>query len=187
MFDPTRESLNGHTVIVNSLSVIFTGVPVVPLPSNVATYPIALMTWHEKLAYQRKKMGMSQQDVADKLGMAQASYSAYERGVSYPSLKTAWDLSRLLELSLDWLGDPDPTLTLERHRQIQEAIRRLGPETAYARLAKFPEPVAAPEPTPPSQEVLQSAGHTDRKPPSAQDTQGQDQRADAPRVPRRTR
>ena len=46
---------------------------------------------------------LTQQDIANMLGIRYQSYQAYERGVSCPSLKNFLKLAEIFEVSLDYL------------------------------------------------------------------------------------
>ena len=46
---------------------------------------------------------LTQQDVANMLGVRYQSYQAYERGVSYPTLQNFLKLAEIYEVSLDYL------------------------------------------------------------------------------------
>lgn len=58
----------------------------------------------------RAGAGLGQQEVAEALGLSQASISDYERGRRRPNLATLLALARLLEVSADWLltGESPP-------------------------------------------------------------------------------
>lgn len=45
----------------------------------------------------------TQQEIADKIGVRYQSYQAYERGVSFPTLKNFLKLAEIYEVSLDYL------------------------------------------------------------------------------------
>ena len=51
----------------------------------------------------RKARGLSQRDVADKLGCSPNVYSRYERGERQPSIDILIDLSRIFEVTVDYL------------------------------------------------------------------------------------
>ena len=54
----------------------------------------------EQLIYARKKAKLTQQDVASKLEVTRQTYSAYERGITIPSLETIEKISNLLNCSV---------------------------------------------------------------------------------------
>lgn len=59
----------------------------------------------------RVNSGMSQQDLADKLGITKQSISQYERGVRTPDVETLVALGDVLNLSTDYLtGRSDVTV-----------------------------------------------------------------------------
>lgn len=51
----------------------------------------------------RKKYHLTQQNVADEIGISCQSYQAYEWGVNVPSLKHFIQLAKFFEVSLDEL------------------------------------------------------------------------------------
>ena len=51
----------------------------------------------------RKARGLSQRDVADKLGCSPNVYSRYERGERQPSIDILIDLSHIFEVTVDYL------------------------------------------------------------------------------------
>ena len=59
--------------------------------------------FHETLKMLRKKKGLTQQKLAEILGIKQNSYSDWETGNNEPSLENLIKLADLLEVSLDWL------------------------------------------------------------------------------------
>lgn len=49
----------------------------------------------------RKEKGLSQTELADKVGLKQTTISQYERGTRHPNLAMAKRLANALEISLD--------------------------------------------------------------------------------------
>lgn len=62
-----------------------------------------------KLQQARKQKRMTQQQVANQLGINRSTYTYYELGKSNPDLERLYRLSRLLEVSADWLLSPEDT------------------------------------------------------------------------------
>ena len=56
-----------------------------------------------RLREARKKAGLTQKQVADKLGMTQGAYTQYENQRREPSITTLCRLSRILKQPTDWL------------------------------------------------------------------------------------
>ncbi len=56
-----------------------------------------------KLKEAREKAGMSQADVASKIGVSQPAYCYIENGDKIPSLPVAKQIAILLNISLDYL------------------------------------------------------------------------------------
>ena len=57
----------------------------------------------KNLAEIRKIYGLTQTQVAEKLGITYQSYQAYERGVALPTLQNFVKLADLFDVSLDFL------------------------------------------------------------------------------------
>lgn len=58
-------------------------------------------TLAEYLKYLRIKKNMTQQEVADKIGVCRSAYTYYETGKTEPNLKILSELADLFEVSLD--------------------------------------------------------------------------------------
>lgn len=61
----------------------------------------------KKIMELRKKNGFSQEELADKVGVARQTISKWELGETSPDLKQAKELSNILKVSLDELTDND--------------------------------------------------------------------------------
>ena len=59
----------------------------------------------KKIMDLRKKSGLSQEDLADKVGVARQTISKWELGETSPDLKQAKELSKIFKISLDELTD----------------------------------------------------------------------------------
>ena len=58
---------------------------------------------NERLKQAREEKGISQVEAARAIGVSQAAYCYYEQGLRDPSLENIKRLSRLYNVSLDWL------------------------------------------------------------------------------------
>ena len=56
-----------------------------------------------KFKFLREKMGLSQMDLGEKLGVTQQSVYAWERGDALPRLQTAIALAELYNVSIDYI------------------------------------------------------------------------------------
>lgn len=65
------------------------------------------MELHEKLKYLRKELNLTQQQVADGLGIERSAYTYYEKGTTNPKIKTLCLLARMYNISVDELLDLD--------------------------------------------------------------------------------
>lgn len=67
------------------------------------------MTLSEKILMLRKQRGWSQEELAERLGVSRQSVSKWESGNSLPDLNRILDLSRLFEVTTDFLlKDEEP-------------------------------------------------------------------------------
>ncbi|MCL1806812.1 MAG: helix-turn-helix domain-containing protein [Oscillospiraceae bacterium] len=69
------------------------------------------MNFHDKLQKLRKEKGLSQEMLAEMLGVSRQAVSKWESGQSYPETETLIELSGILEVTLDSLlkdGEPQP-------------------------------------------------------------------------------
>ena len=61
----------------------------------------------KKIMELRKKNGLSQEELAEKIGVARQTISKWELGETSPDLKQAKELSKIFNVSLDELADND--------------------------------------------------------------------------------
>lgn len=57
----------------------------------------------ERIKAERKKAGLTQREIAEKLGITASAYTQYETDKTQPSLETASKLADILKVSLDYL------------------------------------------------------------------------------------
>ena len=81
------------------------------------------MSLGNRLFHARKKQGLSQEDVAGKLGVSRQTVSKWETDETLPDIRQAKQMARLYNLSLDELIEFDVDL-----QEIQEAIERTSAE-----------------------------------------------------------
>ena len=63
----------------------------------------------EKIAFCRKKAGLSQEALADRLGLSRQAVSRWETGAAVPDLSKIVELSKLFQVSTDFLLLPEQT------------------------------------------------------------------------------
>lgn len=107
------------------------------------------MDFHEKLDLAAAALRLSKKDVALRSGLPQSSVYDWFAARSEPGVGAAFRLARTLNVSLDYLADPDavgppheplvPPLTAAEAHMVEE-IRRMGHDTAWRRLHKLPDP-----------------------------------------------
>ena len=63
--------------------------------------------FHEKLKVLRKKQGLTQTELGEKVGVKQSAYGKWENEKTEPSLEKLIVLADFFEVSLDWLVGRD--------------------------------------------------------------------------------
>jgi len=86
------------------------------------------MTFSEKLALLRKKQGLSQEQLADRLGVTRQSVSKWESGLSLPEISKLVALSELFDVSVDYLVK-DAMTEPDRPPQFAEKLEELERRT----------------------------------------------------------
>ena len=61
------------------------------------------MEFSERLKDLRKQAGLTQVDVAEKLGISQPAYASWERGVKKPTQENLVKIAQVLNVSVDYL------------------------------------------------------------------------------------
>lgn len=61
------------------------------------------MEFSERLKNLRKKVGLTQVDIAGKLGISQQAYASWERGVKKPTQDNLVKIAQTLNVSVDYL------------------------------------------------------------------------------------
>ena len=77
----------------------------------------------KKIMELRKKKGLSQEELADKVGVARQTISKWELGETSPDIKQAKELSKIFNVSLDELVDNDTSNTEKLAGLILKLIR----------------------------------------------------------------
>lgn len=107
-----------------------------------------MMGFGENLMRSRKKSGLSQEEVAAKLGVSRQTVSKWELGETLPDIQQAKKLSTLYHMTLDELVELDLQV-----KEIQEVIEKTTEETQkkidwtamwakkYPVLASYPQEV----------------------------------------------
>lgn len=76
----------------------------------------------ERLKSCRKTLSLTQQEVAEKLGVTSASISSWESGARRPDFEMLDNLSRLYDVSFDYLLGKSNT----KYGELKEALNKLG-------------------------------------------------------------
>ncbi|MFD2966204.1 helix-turn-helix domain-containing protein [Sphingobacterium bambusae] len=66
-----------------------------------------MLYWIDNIKYLRARKGLSQQGLADALGITRARYSKYEYGQAEPPLELVVKIARFYGVSIDVLLDDD--------------------------------------------------------------------------------
>ena len=77
------------------------------------------MTLSEKITYCRRKSGLSQEGLAEKLGVSRQAVSKWETGEAQPELSKLKQLSDLFGVSADWLLNEDEPFEPQPQREAQ--------------------------------------------------------------------
>lgn len=75
------------------------------------------MSFCSKFSAQRKILGLSQSDLAERLGVSKNTIFRFESGASVPDARQLVELARMFKCSLDWLlfaDDSEPVTVIER-------------------------------------------------------------------------
>jgi len=98
------------------------------------------MSFGKRLLEARKKIGINQEELAERLGTRGPVVGRYERDEMKPSIEAAAKISDILEVSLDWLvGHTDLELDKNMMNRIQE-VSKMQPkerEHVFAMLDAF--------------------------------------------------
>jgi transcriptional regulator with XRE-family HTH domain len=62
-----------------------------------------MSTFSKRLITERKKLGLTQEQIAKQLGITRSAYTYYETNKTQPSLETAIKLADVMKVSLDYL------------------------------------------------------------------------------------
>lgn len=86
------------------------------------------MSFGTRLLEARKRKGISQEDIAERLVTKGPVIGRYERDEMKPSIEVAAKIADILEVSLDWLvGSTDLELDKSALKRVQE-VSKLGDE-----------------------------------------------------------
>ena len=98
------------------------------------------MKFRERLIAARKSAGISQGEMASRLGVKQGTYAAYEarENAQIPSIARAAEMAKICNVSLDYLGgltnDPTPHWTSQKPRENSVATELAEIKTRLAQI-----------------------------------------------------
>lgn len=81
--------------------------------------------FHEKLKVLRKKKGLTQQQIADKIGVNRGSYSNWEKGKREPSFENLSMLACIFDVSIDFLLSEYLEISKEAYLKLKEEKKNL--------------------------------------------------------------
>lgn len=90
------------------------------------------MTLREKLIVSRNKAGLSQMELAERLGVSRQAVSRWESGDTTPTMDKLKSLAKIYGVSLDWLCSD----TADRDPPKQQNQKQTGPRTMPLRERK---------------------------------------------------
>lgn len=83
------------------------------------------MEFSERLKKLRKDAGLTQVDVADKLGISQPAYASWERGVKRPTQDNLVKIAQVLNVTVDYLvGNSDEEIMNNKLEDIEILFRK---------------------------------------------------------------
>ena len=85
----------------------------------------------EVIRNRRRGLGLTQEQVAQRLGVSAPAVNKWERGMSYPDITLVPALARLLETDANTLLSFEPELSQEVNLEIQREVDRLVREDGY--------------------------------------------------------
>ena len=100
--------------------------------------------FNENLRYAREQKGLSQKDVAEKIGVAKSTYSLYESGNREPNVQTIKKISDVLNVSADdLLGINSEPTTIAAHfdgdEYTEEQLERIKEFAKFIKSQKDPK------------------------------------------------
>lgn len=82
------------------------------------------MKLHDKIYYCRKKAGLSQEALAEKLGVSRQSVSKWETGESVPELNKIPIIAKIFNVTTDWLLSEDAPVENENAKSDTQKAQR---------------------------------------------------------------
>ena len=79
-------------------------------------------TLGQKIAYLRKKKGVSQREFAKVLGLSQSAIAQYERDVTEPDIQTLKRISKFFDVSIDFLVADDEDIVVIRRQKYNKLL-----------------------------------------------------------------
>lgn len=100
--------------------------------------------FNENLKWAREQKGLSQKDVAEKIGVAKSTYSLYESGNREPNVQTIKKIANVLDVSADeLLGIDTGSTTIAAHfdgeEYTEEQLERIKEFAKFIKSQKDPK------------------------------------------------
>lgn len=81
---------------------------------------------YKRIKLLREAAGMTQTELAKKLGITRSSINAWEMGISVPSTQYIVELSRLFKVSSDYILGIDNTVSIDASGLSDEAVSTIN-------------------------------------------------------------
>lgn len=81
---------------------------------------------YKRIKLLRESAGMTQTDLAKKLGITRSSINAWEMGISVPSTQYIVELARMFKVSSDYLLGIDNTVSIDASGLSDEAVSTIN-------------------------------------------------------------
>ena len=74
---------------------------------------------YNRLKQLREHLGLTQDEIADKLGMSRSNWSLYERGKHVPNARVLRTFQSELGVNLEWLNEGVGEMMLQHHQPVE--------------------------------------------------------------------
>lgn len=103
-----------------------------------------MLELHERLRALRKNMNLTQQQVADVLGIERTAYTYYEKGKTKPKLKTLSMLAKMYNVTLDELINGNDFIVRDGMAMVESSnslLDKWRPQDTFASISDFEQAV----------------------------------------------
>ncbi len=107
------------------------------------------MTIGQRVAQKRKELGLSQEELGERLGVSRQAIYKWESDQALPEIEKLVNLSRLFSVPVGWLLGVEEEPSPDSGGELTEEQLKLAEEIARRYIDAIPQPEPAPEPEPP--------------------------------------